>query len=142
MKLVMLFLIVHTAFAAEWGAVQRLAADRKIEVTERNGKQTRAVFVSATGEAMVVREKTGERSITRSEIRKVRVSEPSRRIRNGLIWTAIGAGAGAAIGFAVCPYCSNEGHGDKFVGPGVAIGAGLGALGFLPVPYRTVYQSK
>jgi hypothetical protein len=130
------------AFAAEWEAIQRIPVDHKIEITTRDGTRTRVAFVSATGEAIVVREKSGGRSIARAEIRQVRVADPARRVRNGLIWTAVGAGAGAAIGAAICPYCPNEGHGYKFVGPGVAIGAGIGALGFLPAPYRTVYKSK
>ncbi len=142
MKLIVLFLMAHAAFAAEWDAVQRIAADHKIEVTDRSGNRTRAAFVSASGDAVVVREKTGERSIARAEIRHIRIADPSRRIRRGILWTAIGVGAGIGVGFAACPSCSNEGHGDKYVGPGAAIGAGLGALGFLSAPYRTIYRSK
>ena len=65
----------------------------------------------------------------------------SRKLRNGLIWTALGAGAGAALGAAVCPHCANEGAGAKYTAPAAAIGAALGALKFLSVPYRTIYQS-
>jgi len=142
MKLLFLLLAAGAAFAAGWEAVQRIPPDQKIEVTTRNGTSTRTVFVSATADAIVVREKSGERSIARAEIRQVRVADPARRVRNGLIWTAVGAGVGAAIRAAICPSCPNEGHGYKFVGPGVAIGAGAGALGFLPAPYRTVYKIK
>jgi hypothetical protein len=108
----------------------------------RDGTRTHAAFVSTTGETIVVREKSAERSIPRTEIREARIADPGRRVRNGVIWTAVGAGAGAAIGFAICVYCPNEGHGFKFVGPGMRIGTGIGALGFLPTPYRTVYKSK
>ena len=141
MKLFCLLLAAATALAADWDAVQRIPIDHKIEVTTRNGSSTRAVFLSATADALVVREKSGERSIARPDIRKVSVHDPSRRIRDGLVWTAVGAGAGAGIGFAVCPHCPNEGHGEKFVGPGVVIGAALGALSFLSAPYRTVYKA-
>jgi hypothetical protein len=140
--LVMLWLATCAAFAAEWDAVQNIAPAQRIEVTTRTGAPARGRFVSATGEAVVVREQSSERSIARADIRKVRVADPGRRLRNGFIWTAAGAGAGAAIGLAVCPYCQNEGHGNKFVGPGLAIGAAIGALGFLPAPYRTVYRGK
>ena len=58
----------------------------------------------------------------------MRVADPSRRLRNGFIWTAVGAVAGAAIGAAVCPDRPNEGHGYTLIGPGLAIGAGAGAL--------------
>ena len=130
------------AIAAEWEAIQRIPVDQKIEITTRKGASTRGAFVSASGESIIVLEKSGQRSVARADIRKVRVADPSRRLRNGLIWTAIGAAAGAAIGAAVCPYCPNEGHGYTFIGPGLAIGAGAGALSFLPTPYRTVYKSK
>jgi len=142
MKLLTLLLAVCAVLAADWGAIERLRVAQRIEVTTRNRERIRASFVSASSYAMVVREKSGERSIARAEIRTVRVADPGRRVRDGAIWTAVGAGAGAAIGEAVCPYCPNEGHGYKFVGPGAAIGAGLGALGFLPTPYRTIYKSK
>ena len=46
----------------------------------------------------------------------------------------------AGLGVAVCPGCANEGHGGKYVGPGVAAGAAVGALGFLTSPWRTIYK--
>src|SRR5438128_7684553 len=117
MKLFLLLLLASTAFAAEWEAIQRIIPlGQNIEVTTRDGSHTRATFVSATAEAMVVREKAGERSVARSEIREVRVADLARRKRNGLIWMAVGAGAGAAIGVAICPGCPNEGH-AYYVGP-------------------------
>ena len=137
-----LLTLVFVFAAGDWGDVQRIPADRKIEVTTRDRATTKARFVSATPDAVVVREASGEHSLGRTEIRRVRIEDPSRRIRNGAIWTAVGTALGAGIGVAVCPYCSNEGHGSKYVGPGAAIGAGLGALGFLAMPYRTVYRSK
>lgn len=142
MKLFFLVLAASAAVAGEWEATQRIPLDQKIEITTLSGTRTRAAFVSATGQAMVVRENSGERSIARAEIRTVRVADPARRLRNGLIWTAVGAGAGVAIGTAICLPCLGEGTSHKFIGPGIAIGAGLGALGFLTVPYRTVYKSK
>jgi hypothetical protein len=142
MKLFVLLLAACAAFAAGWEGVERIPADQPIEVTTQDGTRTRATFVSATRDALVVREKSGERSIVRTEIRRVRVADPARRLRRGLIWTAVGAGAGAAAGAAVCPSCPNEGSGYKYVGPGAAAGAAIGALGFLSAPYRTVYRSE
>ncbi len=138
----LLSLCVVAAFGADWTAVQRIPPAQKIEITMRDGTRTRAAFVSAAADALIVREKAGERSFDRADIREIKVADPPRRLRNGLLWTAAGAGAGAGIGAAVCPQCSNEGAGFKYVGPGLAIGAGIGALGFLPAPYRTVYRNK
>ena len=56
------------------------------------------------------------------------------------LWFVENAGSGA--GFAACPGCANEGAGYKYVGPGVAAGAAIGALGFLSSPYRTIYNNK
>jgi hypothetical protein len=141
LKLVPIFLVGFVCCATEWGAVQRLPVNGAVEITTRSGARTKASFVSATPEAMVVREGSTERSVSRADVRRVRVPDPSRRVRNGLIWTAIGAGAGFGVGFAVCPHCASEGAGAKYTAPGVVIGAGLGALRFLSNPYRTIYQS-
>ena len=91
---------------------------------------------------MVVREPSGEQSIAHAQIRQVRVYDAGRRIRRGILWTAVGLGVGIGAGVASCPGCANEGAGAKYVGPGAAAGAGIGALGFLSSPYRTVYKSK
>ncbi len=142
MTAVLVSLSTVAAFAGDWSAVQRIPREHRIEIAMRNGTRTRARFISAGADSVVVREKSGERSIVRTEIREVKVADPPRRWRNGLIWTAVGAAAGAGVGKAICPYCANEGHGDKFVAPGLAIGAAAGALGFLPAPYRTVYKTR
>ena len=141
-RLCLLALAASTLFAG-WEELKGLPPGDKTEVALKKADAVKGTFVSATDTAIIVRDGTGERSIPRDEIRRIKVADPSRRLRNGLIGTAIGAGAGLAIGWAVCPHCANEGNGVKFVGPGVGIGAGLGAAaGFLPAPWRTVYSSK
>ena len=142
MKLFLLVLAAIPVLRADWEAVERISRGHLIEVTTRDGKRARGAFVSATAESVTVQEKSAERSITRREIRQFRAADPGRRLRNGLIGTAVGAGIGLAIGVAVCPYCANEGSGGKYVGPGVAIRAGFGALSFLPLPYRTIYRDN
>jgi len=143
MRIICLLMLGATGLFAGWEELKSLAPGHKTEVALIKADTVKGSFVSATDTAIVVRDGTGERSIPRAEIKKIKIADPSRRLRNGLIGTAIGAGAGLAIGWAVCPHCANEGNGGKFVGPGVAIGAGAGAAaGFLPAPWRTVYSSK
>ena len=142
MKALLFFLAANTAFSAGWEAVQRIPADTKIEVLTREPANVRGTFISASETVVLMRSKSGEQSIMRGDIRRVLVADPSRRVRNGVLATAIGAGIGLAIGVAVCPYCANEGSGWKFTGPLTAVGAGAGAAGFLPLPYRTIYKSK
>lgn len=142
LNLLLLLLAANAAFSAEWDTLRRIAFDRRIEITTRDGTRTCANFVSVKGDVLAFREAADERSLTRVEIRQVRIFDPGRRVRKGLLWTAVGAAAGAGAGVAACPYCPNEGHTSPYVGPGTAIGAGIGALGFLSSPYRTVYKSR
>ena len=129
--------------SANWQAVRSLSPGHKIQVVLQDGERARGAFVSASDAALVIRAEGGERSIARHDVRVVRAHAPSRRTRNGLIATAAGAGIGLAIGFAVCPQCSDEGAAGKYTGPFAAAAAGVGAaIGFLPTPYRTMYKSK
>ena len=103
MKLFLLLLSSSIVFAADWDAVQRIPAAQKIEVIERSGGgRLRATLVSTGPDAVVIREASGERSIARADIRELRVFDPSRRIHRGLLWTLVGAGAGAGASLAAC----------------------------------------
>lgn len=55
---------------------------------------------------------------------------------------AAGAGVGAGVGFAVCPGCSNEGQGGKFVGPGVAEGSRSRSVGLSVFALSNSLQTK
>jgi len=136
MKLLVLLLVAVAPLAAEWGDVMHLAAGERVEVRTKDGAKLQSEFVSATADSIVVRAKT----VQRPDIKEIKVYDSGRRIRRGILWTIIGAGAGAGLGFAVCPYCANEGHGAKYVGPAVAAGAGIGALGFLTSPWKRIYK--
>jgi hypothetical protein len=136
-------MIAASTLSAGWEELKTVPPAQKIEVSVRKGDTAKGTFVAASDTAIIVLENTGERSIARDEIRKIRVADPSRRLRNGLIGTSTGFAAGLAAGWAVCRHCANEGSAGKFVGPGAAIGAGVGATaGFLPAPWRTIYSSK
>jgi hypothetical protein len=141
--LAMMLLAAVTAFGAGWDSVTRIAEGQKIELRMRDGSELKGTFISATAESIAIRYKSGEQSIERANVLRVRVYDAGRRTRKGVMWTAIGAGAGFGVGAAVCPQCSNEGAGAKYVGPGVALGAGMGAVGgFLSSPYKTIYEVK
>ena len=125
-----------------WEPVMQIAEGQRIQVKTRDGGTRHGTLMSATAESIAIRHESGARSIDRAEVLRVRVYDPGRRTRRGLKWTAIGAAAGAAIGFAACTSCLGEGAGPRYVGPGASVGMGLGALGFLSSPYRTVYEVK
>ena len=125
-----------------WDRVSSLAPGTKIEVLpqDRSQPHIKGTLLSASPEALRVQARSGELAWQRSEIRIVKIEAPGRRARNGLIGVAIGAAAGLAIGEAVCVYCRNEGH-PGFGIAGLAAGAGVGALAFLPTPYQTVFKA-
>jgi hypothetical protein len=144
MKLLLFLFASSLVFAADWDVVQRIPAAQKIEVIERSGgRHARATLVSASLDTIVIREASGERSITRADIRELRVFDSGRRVHRGLLWTLVGAGAGAGASLAACSSCSGEGRETTtYVPLGVASGAAIGALGFRSSPYRTVYKSR
>jgi len=142
MKVLRVALLATANLFGQWDGVERLPADSKIELVTVSRERTKATLVSATGDQVVIQDGSGERTVSRPDVREVKVAAPERRVRNGLIGVAVGATAGAAIGWGVCPHCPNEGAGQKYVGPGVAIGAGIGALAFLPSPHRTIYRNQ
>jgi len=143
-KLFLLLFASGLALAADWGAVQRIPAAQKIEVIERGrGGRSRATLVSAGPDTLVVRGTSGERSISRTDVRELRVFDSGKRTRRGLLWTLVGSGAGTGASLAACVSCSGEGRSTgTYVPLGAGAGAAIGALGFLSSPYRTVYKTR
>jgi hypothetical protein len=125
----------------DWSVVAKLAAGTRVEVLPKDYRQqiVKGTVVRASDASMVVSGKTGEVSLDRASVRVVRTAAPHRRVRSGLIGVGVGTAAGLAIGTAVCLYCPNEGH-SGFQGVGLAVGAALGAIAFLPMPYETIYK--
>lgn len=70
--------------------MRQIPSGKRIEITTRDGVQARGALWSAAADAAVIRDESGERSFARAEVRRVRVYEPGRRIRRGLLWTAVG----------------------------------------------------
>ncbi len=141
MKLFALLLFAALAQAASWEQLAQFT-QRQIELTSTQGAKTRGTLLAVNSDSLSISDNTGQKSIPKSEVQEIRLHDPEHKIRRGWLFTAIGAGAGAALGVAVCPGCANEGNGAKFVAPGIAAGAGLGALSFLASPYRSIYRIK
>jgi hypothetical protein len=141
MKLFALLLLAFLANAATWEQLSQYS-QRQIELTSSQGVKTRCTLLAVNNDSLSISDNTGQRSVAKADVQEIRLHDPAHKVRRGWLFTAIGAGVGAGLGVAVCPGCANEGNGGKFVGPGVAAGAGLGALSFLASPYRTIYRIK
>lgn len=127
---------------SHWAAVEGIAPGTRVRVSEtgRGKPEVSGTLVRAGANSIVVNSKTGERAVDRSAVRVIQVAAPQRRMRQGLIGVGVGTGIGLGLGLAVCPYCPNEGS-RRFEGIGAALGAGIGALGFLFTPYQTIYKA-
>jgi hypothetical protein len=148
-NVVALLCVVTFSFASaildaqtSWDGLHRLKVDQKIQIVETNGAKHSVAFLSASESAIRFLDSTGERSIERSAIRKVILTEPHRG-RNALIGAGIGAGVGAALGAATSP--SDSGFdGKEFAAAavglvGALVGAGAGAI--LPT-HKTIYRAE
>lgn len=136
MKLLFILILSAGSIFADWSDVSRLQAGAKLEVRTTDGVKLRADFVSATQDSLVLQGKT----VPKSQIKEIKIHDPGRRLRRGLIWMGVGAAAGAGAGAVGCLSCANEGHNNPYIGAGVAAGAALGALGFLTSPWKTIYK--
>jgi len=119
------------------------AIDRKanignrLTITTTDGTEVKGRLLRLDGEHLVLQQETSERSFRYTELDRV------RRRKNGVLLGAlIGLGAGAAIGWPVAEWSSNEG-GSRSDGVWIALaglGAGLGIdalLGSNPTIYRS-----
>lgn len=125
----------------DWSVVAKLAPGTRVEALLKDHRRplVKGTVVRASEVSLVVSGKTGEVSLERATVKVVKTAAPHRRVRSGLIGVGVGAAVGVAIGAAICLYCRNEGH-TGFEGAGLAVGAALGAIAFLPMPYETVYK--
>lgn len=141
MKFLLVLAFAALVQAASWDRLDQFA-QRQIELTTMQGAKTKCTLLSVSSDSLSISDSSGQKSIAKVDIQEIRLHDSAHKVRRGWLFTAIGAGVGAGLGVAVCPGCANEGNGGKFVGPGLAAGAGLGALSFLGSPYRTIYRVK
>src|SRR6476660_7877044 len=87
---------------SSWANLNGLKVGQKILVIEENSKKHSGTFLSVSDSAITFRESTGERSVQKADVRRVKLRN-QRRLRNTLIGTGVGAGAGAVLGAATAP---------------------------------------
>jgi hypothetical protein len=82
-----------------WGALNTLHAGQRIEIIETNLKRHAGTFSTVTDESIQLRE-GGDVGIKREDVMRVTLLDKNHRLRNALIFGAVGAGASAGIGAA------------------------------------------
>jgi len=127
---------------SSWENLSALGAGHKIQVVEMNSKRVSGAFVNVTDAGISLQGQDGEETISRQDVRSVKLMENKHRLRNAAIGAAIGAGAMAGIGAGLA------GPHDEIIGTGgvagifaVIGGAGGAIVGALWPSHQTIYRA-
>lgn len=123
---------------SSWTNLSALLPGQKIQVVEMGNKKNTGTFLNVTDSAIILQEKSGERTFPMQNVRFVWLMKNKHRLRNTLIGAGIGAGVGAGVGAATggpCKvpsscffYLTRGQQAAIFAAPGIVIGAAVGAL--------------
>lgn len=115
LTLAMCAFLCHAAHAADlnsWANVTALRGGERVGVVESGFKKHTGVLTAVTEQAISLREKTTEISISRANVLRVFKPAPNKRLRNTLIGLAAGVGLGVVLDQTVGRFLRNEGGGD------------------------------
>lgn len=146
--LLLLFLVTSPAYLQaetrseySWSSLGELREGDKIDVVQMNFKRVTGTFLGFSDDALTLRAKNSEISISREQVLRVSSRERSKRVRNMLIGLAVGAATGAVIGASLDAKSGESGEHlglILFTPFGLGVGAGVGAA----VPgYETIYRA-
>ena len=128
-----------------WDSLKQLAVGQKIQIVEMSLKDHQGTFVAFTGDTIEMDVQGKRTGYQRDSILRVSSRGPSKRGRHALYGTAIGAGAGAIIGYLAGASYHEEGEEGVFMLVFTPIGAGVGALTGASLPahdYRVIYRAQ
>ena len=115
---------------SNWATVQQLKTNERLVVKQRNGKELKGLMIEATDTTLTIDRDGKPVAIARSDVRRVYVIErKAEKGKYALIGAGIGAGAGTGIGYT--KYSPDSDDSEIYIGMGLLIGAGSGALGGL-----------
>jgi hypothetical protein len=133
--LIVLLLSTHAPLAIaqqstsinNWSAVQQLPTNERVVVKQKNGKELKGLMIEATDTTLTLDRDGKPVSIARADVRQVYVIEgKAAKGKWALIGAGIGAGVGTGIGYA--KYSPNSDDSEIYIGMGLLIGAGAGAV--------------
>lgn len=123
-----------------WDAVKQLRTGERVAIELAGSRRQTGEFANALDESLVVRAGTRTLAFPRSEIRRVGVQGPSKRLRN----LALGAAVGAAGGLLSASASGGQSERGFVAGVNTLIGLGIGAGVGASLPadrYRTIYSA-
>ncbi len=131
-----------------WNNLKQLSAGMQVRVMANSKKSFDGQFQSTTDDAIIIRSKGADQTLSRASVQKVFSRRAGHRGRHTLIGAAIGAGAGLGTGAAIDNDCSPHsivctGNKGKAILTPVfgLLGAGIGAL--LPAGgWQEVYRAN
>lgn len=138
-RALVLLMLAPAALLAEtgkWEALLGINSGKSVHIHMLDGHKNSGNFVSTTESSITIRQRTGDQTFPKDQIRKISVRKFGR-LRN----VAIGAGIGAASAAGVF---AGSGGSDEYVNViivsvAVFAAAGAGIVALVP-GYETVYQ--
>lgn len=118
------------AASSDWAVVQQVKTNEKLIVRKKDGKEVTGEMIEASETALTIDRDGKPLSIPRADVRQLYVtSGKAAKGKWALIGAGIGAGAGTGIGAA--KYSPDRDDSEIWIGMGLLIGTGVGALGGL-----------
>jgi hypothetical protein len=145
MRILLLIILCAVPLCAQsWDGLRGLTAGERVVVQVTDGQEQKGLFRAVSADALTLGSDSGEISIEKARIQRVKVRSTGRRVRNLLIGAAIGVAVGAVTDQTLGTYFRNESgqssgaRAATYLAP-IGIFGGIGAA--LPA-YRTVYRNR
>lgn len=117
----------QTGSANSWTSVQQIGTDERLVVKRKDGKEFKGRMIEASETTLRIDRDGKPFDITRGDVRQVHVI--TGKAEKGK-WALIGAGIGGAAGSGIgaVKYSPNVDDSEIYIGMGLLIGIGAGAV--------------